>query len=50
MIDRGKMFGVPCYRWVPARSRVEARYCAFATTAPAIPEDVVWDGENVKFS
>lgn len=50
MIDRGKMFGVPCYRWVPAKSRIEARYCAFATTAPAIPENVVWDGETVKFS
>ena len=22
------MFGVPCFRWIPAHSRVEARYCA----------------------
>ena len=26
MIDRGRLFGVPTYRWVPAMSRVEVEY------------------------
>jgi hypothetical protein len=47
MIDRGKMFGVPGYRWVPAKSCVSASYCAFVTTAPAIPEEVAWDGNEI---
>ena len=25
MIDRGKLFGVPCYRWIPAKSAVDSR-------------------------
>lgn len=28
MIERGNLFGVPAFRWIPARSRVEVRYCA----------------------
>jgi hypothetical protein len=28
MIERGSLFGVPAFRWIPARSRVEVRYCA----------------------
>ena len=27
-IDRGSLFGVPSYRWLPAKSRIEARYSA----------------------
>lgn len=45
MIDRGSMFGAPGYRWIPAKSRVKVRYCAFVTTASAIPDSVEWDGE-----
>ncbi|HLJ88860.1 MAG TPA: hypothetical protein VKZ53_18720 [Candidatus Angelobacter sp.] len=44
MIDRNKMFGVPCYRWIPAKSKVTVSYCAFITKAERIAEDVVWDG------
>jgi hypothetical protein len=29
MIDRGSLFGVPAYRWIPAKSRIEARYEAW---------------------
>jgi len=29
MVDRGTLFGVPTYRWLPARGRLEARYSAF---------------------
>jgi hypothetical protein len=46
MIDRGSMFGVPGYRWIPAKSKVAVRYCAFVTNSPKIPEDVTWDEEG----
>lgn len=28
MIDRKELFGVPCYRWIPARSRITVQYSA----------------------
>jgi hypothetical protein len=28
MIERGNLFGVPAFRWIPARTRVEVRYSA----------------------
>lgn len=28
MIERGSLFGVPAFRWIPARGRVEVRYSA----------------------
>jgi hypothetical protein len=28
MVERGTLFGVPTYRWLPARGRLEARYSA----------------------
>jgi hypothetical protein len=33
MIDRGSLFGVASYRWLPAKSRIEAEYEAFARAA-----------------
>jgi hypothetical protein len=44
MIERGSLFGVPGFRWIPARSRVRVDYCAFLLPAQAIPEEVAWDG------
>jgi hypothetical protein len=44
MVERGPMFGVPGYRWVPARTKLNVEYCAFITTAETIPETVAWDG------
>ncbi len=44
MVDRGSLFGVPGFRWLPAQSKLSAEYCAFVTTAEAIPESVQWDG------
>ncbi len=38
MIDRGRLFDVPTYRWIPAKSRVEAEYCAVIREADAVPE------------
>lgn len=38
MIERGRLFGVPTYRWIPARRRVTAEYRAMLFPADAIPE------------
>jgi hypothetical protein len=29
MTERGRLFGVPCYRWLPARERATVEYSAF---------------------
>jgi hypothetical protein len=39
MIDRGRLFGVPGYRWIPARKTARVEYRAFVTTADAIPDE-----------
>ncbi len=39
MIERGSLFGVPAYRWLPARRTLRAEYRAFITTAAAIPDE-----------
>jgi hypothetical protein len=46
MVTRASLFGVPTFRWVPARTRLHVNYCAFITTADRIPESVTWDGED----
>jgi hypothetical protein len=38
MVDRGRLFDVPTYRWIPAKSRVEVEYCAVIREADAVPE------------
>lgn len=47
MISRGAMFGVPGYRWIPARSRIQVRYCAFLLPSSQPPERAAWDGASV---
>jgi hypothetical protein len=37
MIDRGRLFDVPTYRWIPAKRRVEVEYCAVIRAADTIP-------------
>lgn len=44
MITRGSLFGVPTFRWIPARQRVLVRYCAFLMAAERPPEEVAWAG------
>ena len=41
MIDRGRLFDVPTYRWIPAKGRVDVEYCALFLDAEAIPERLV---------
>lgn len=46
MVERGKLFGVPTYRWLPARERIKVEYCAFATLSEFMPYSAVWDGAH----
>jgi hypothetical protein len=39
MVERGRMFDTPAYRWIPARGKIRVDYHAFITTADAIPEE-----------
>ena len=41
-IDRGKMFGVPTYRWLPAKGKISVEYWAFTQEADSIPESAEW--------
>jgi hypothetical protein len=45
MIERGQLFGVPVYRWLPARGRCEVEYWASVRGADAIPEHLERPGE-----
>ena len=38
MIERGRLFGVPTYRWLPAKGRLEVEYRAFTLRSESIPE------------
>ncbi len=40
MIDRGRLFDVPTYRWIPAKSRVEVEYSAIIHAANSVPESL----------
>ena len=42
MVDRGRMFDVPTYRWLPAKGRLEAEYWVIAQNADHIPESIDW--------
>ena len=41
-IDRGAMFGVPTYRWLPAKSTLSVEYWAVMQEAAVIPESLEW--------
>jgi hypothetical protein len=38
MIERGRLFGVPGYRWIPAKTRVEVEYWIISRQAGRIPD------------
>jgi hypothetical protein len=42
MIDRGSLYGVPGYRWIPAGASVAAEYWAVALEADEPPESLDW--------
>jgi hypothetical protein len=39
MVERNRLFGVPAFRWIPAKSRVSVEYRAFLAEAGAIPDE-----------
>jgi len=40
MVERQRLFGVPTYRWLPARARIAVEYAIVCRPAAAIPEDI----------
>lgn len=46
MVERGKFFDIPAYKWVPAKSAIHAEYRAFFAPTESIPEVVTWDGND----
>ena len=40
MIDRHSMFGIPAYRWIPAKAKLQVDYWAFITSADSIPNSL----------
>lgn len=40
MIARGQLFGIPVWRWIPARTRVEVEYWIVTAEADRIPEQL----------
>ena len=42
MIERGRLFDVPAYRWIPARTRVTADYWIVTGTQQSVPESLEW--------
>jgi len=42
MIERGSLFGVPGFRWIPAKGKVRAEYWAMLEPVRKIPESVAW--------
>jgi hypothetical protein len=49
MIDRGQMFGTPCYRWIPAKTKISVEYRAFARMSESMPRGAEWDGALLLF-
>jgi len=42
MIERGTLFGVPAFRWLPAKTKVRTEYWAKLEPADKVPESVGW--------
>jgi hypothetical protein len=42
MIDRGRLFDTPAFRWIPAASRVSVEYWCVSEAAEAVPETLEW--------
>lgn len=44
MIDRGRLFETPTFRWIPAAARVSVEYWCVCEPATAVPETLEWPG------
>jgi hypothetical protein len=42
MIERGRLFDVPTFRWIPAATRIAVEYAVFMRPADTVPETLEW--------
>jgi hypothetical protein len=49
MVTRGTLFGVSCFRRVPAGGSIEVEYCAVCLRTSVIPESLEWKGSDPFF-
>jgi hypothetical protein len=42
MVERGRLFGTPTFRWIPAAARLSVEYWCVSTAAEVIPETLEW--------
>jgi hypothetical protein len=42
MVDRGRLFDTPTYRWLPALGTLSVHYCAITRATDVIPESLEW--------
>jgi hypothetical protein len=42
MIERGRLFDVPAFRWIPAATRVAVEYAVIVRPADTVPETLEW--------
>ena len=42
MIERGRLFDVPTFRWIPAATRVTVEYAIVMRPADTVPETLEW--------
>jgi hypothetical protein len=42
MVDRGRLFETPAFRWIPARSQVSVEYLCVSTVTETVPETLEW--------
>ena len=42
MIERGRLFDMPTFRWIPAATRVAVEYAAVMRPADIVPETLEW--------
>ncbi len=50
MIERGRLFGMPAYRWIPARTRVEVEYWIVSVEADRVPPTLEWPVRDARHS
>jgi hypothetical protein len=42
MVERGRLFDTPGFRWIPADSQVSVEYFCVSAVTDAIPEMLEW--------
>jgi len=50
MIDRGRLFDTPTFRWIPAAAPVSVEYWCVCEAARAVPETLEWPGQPLLHS